>query len=69
VEGLAECGRGGAGTGETFDWSVAAAVQARRPTFVAGGLTPDNVAACVAKVNSPPSFRTPPSPGTARVCV
>jgi phosphoribosylanthranilate isomerase len=39
------------GTGDQFDWDLA--VEARllgRPIFLAGGLTPDNVAAAVAQV-------------------
>jgi phosphoribosylanthranilate isomerase len=32
------------GTGETFDWEVARAAQARRPIILAGGLRPENVA-------------------------
>mmetsp|Transcript_43383 Transcript_43383/g.98716 ORF Transcript_43383/g.98716 Transcript_43383/m.98716 type:complete len:542 (+) Transcript_43383:136-1761(+) len=35
------------GCGETFDWKVAAAATAARPTFIAGGLAPGNVALCV----------------------
>lgn len=43
-------GRGGSGT--TFDWAVAAeAVQAVRRIVLAGGLTPDNVAAAIAAVH------------------
>jgi phosphoribosylanthranilate isomerase len=38
------------GTGRRVDWSVAAAVAARRRTLLAGGLTPDNVAEAVAQV-------------------
>ena len=39
------------GTGHTFDWSLAALTRARVPRlFLAGGLTPDNVAAAVAAV-------------------
>jgi phosphoribosylanthranilate isomerase len=36
------------GTGETFDWSLAAAaMKFGRPVFLAGGLTPENVAAAI----------------------
>jgi len=36
------------GTGETFDWSLAAAAKKfNKPIFLAGGLTPQNVAAAV----------------------
>jgi phosphoribosylanthranilate isomerase len=38
------------GTGRTIDWSVAAAVAARRPTILSGGLTPGNVSDAVARV-------------------
>jgi phosphoribosylanthranilate isomerase len=38
------------GTGRTIDWSVAAPIAARRRTLLAGGLTPDNVAQAVARV-------------------
>ena len=38
------------GTGETINWSSAAAVSARRPVLLAGGLTPDNVADAIAMV-------------------
>ncbi|MCG3200308.1 MAG: N-(5'-phosphoribosyl)anthranilate isomerase [Gammaproteobacteria bacterium] len=37
------------GTGATFDWSLLPAA-ASRPFILAGGLTPDNVAAAVARV-------------------
>jgi phosphoribosylanthranilate isomerase len=39
------------GSGRTFDWSLAAAAHRYgRPFFLAGGLTPDNVADAVARV-------------------
>jgi phosphoribosylanthranilate isomerase len=38
------------GTGRTIDWSAAAAVAARRRVLLAGGLTPDNVAAAIVQV-------------------
>jgi phosphoribosylanthranilate isomerase len=38
------------GTGKTVDWTAAAALAARRPVVLAGGLTPVNVAAAVAQV-------------------
>jgi phosphoribosylanthranilate isomerase len=38
------------GTGRTIDWSAAAPIAARRRTLLAGGLTPDNVARAVARV-------------------
>jgi phosphoribosylanthranilate isomerase len=38
------------GTGRTIDWTVAAAISARRRTLLAGGLTPENVAEAVAVV-------------------
>ena len=38
------------GTGRTIDWSAAAAVAARRPVFLSGGLTPSNVADAIARV-------------------
>jgi phosphoribosylanthranilate isomerase len=39
------------GTGRTIDWVAAAAVAARRRMLLAGGLTPDNVAAAIARVH------------------
>jgi phosphoribosylanthranilate isomerase len=39
------------GTGRTVDWSAAADVARSRPTLLAGGLTPENVAEAVASVN------------------
>ena len=38
------------GTGHTADWSLAAGLAQRAPILLAGGLTPDNVAAAVAQV-------------------
>jgi phosphoribosylanthranilate isomerase len=39
------------GTGETFDWDLAVEARGRgRPIFLAGGLTPENVAAAVQRV-------------------
>ena len=38
------------GTGRTADWSVAAHLAAIRPCGLAGGLTPDNVAAAITQV-------------------
>jgi len=38
------------GTGQTFDWSAVARVSRWRPLVVAGGLTPENVGACVRMV-------------------
>ncbi|MCU0788470.1 MAG: phosphoribosylanthranilate isomerase [Verrucomicrobia bacterium] len=39
------------GTGQTFDWAIAAqAAQLGKPVFLAGGLTPDNVGEAVRRV-------------------
>ena len=38
------------GTGRTIDWTAAAAVAAERRTILAGGLTPENVGAAIARV-------------------
>jgi phosphoribosylanthranilate isomerase len=38
------------GTGETFNWNLAAAVARRRSVILAGGLTPENVAEAVRSV-------------------
>ena len=38
------------GTGETFDWDLAAEVAQRTPFLLAGGLTPENVATAIEQV-------------------
>jgi len=38
------------GTGTTFNWDIAAGVASARQIILAGGLTPDNVAAAIASV-------------------
>ena len=38
------------GTGEVFDWQLAAEVSARLPVIIAGGLTPANVGPLVRKI-------------------
>jgi len=38
------------GTGQTIDWQRASAVAATRPTILAGGLTPANVADAIRTV-------------------
>jgi phosphoribosylanthranilate isomerase len=38
------------GSGMTFDWALAAEVAASRPILLAGGLSPDNVAAAIRAV-------------------
>jgi phosphoribosylanthranilate isomerase len=38
------------GTGQTFNWEIASAAAAQRPVILAGGLTPDNVAEAVRRV-------------------
>lgn len=39
------------GTGQTIDWSIAAAVAWRRPVFLSGGLHPGNIRDAIARVN------------------
>ena len=39
------------GTGETFDWSVAHAVSQMKPTILAGGIGPENIADAIAAAN------------------
>ncbi|CAN5762198.1 phosphoribosylanthranilate isomerase [soil metagenome] len=39
------------GTGQTIDWSIAAAVAWRRPVFLSGGLHPGNIRGAIARVN------------------
>ncbi|HUR79762.1 MAG TPA: phosphoribosylanthranilate isomerase [Thermoanaerobaculia bacterium] len=41
----------GGGTGRTFDWSLLANYQSTKPFFLAGGITPDNVAEAIAQTN------------------
>jgi phosphoribosylanthranilate isomerase len=38
------------GTGRTIDWDAAAAIAARRPIVLAGGLTPENIGEAIARV-------------------
>jgi phosphoribosylanthranilate isomerase len=38
------------GTGRTIDWDAAAAIAARRPVLLAGGLTPENIGDAIARV-------------------
>ncbi|HEY8449686.1 MAG TPA: phosphoribosylanthranilate isomerase [Bacillota bacterium] len=38
------------GTGQTFDWSLAAVLAAKRPLILAGGLTPGNVGDAIRRV-------------------
>ena len=40
----------GGGSGEAFDWSIAAAMASESPFILAGGLAPENVAAAVQQV-------------------
>ncbi len=46
----AEVGAQRGGTGRTCDWDLAAALAERRRTVLAGGLTPENIAAAVRRV-------------------
>ncbi|HEX8172208.1 MAG TPA: phosphoribosylanthranilate isomerase [Thermoanaerobaculia bacterium] len=40
----------GGGTGRTFDWELLSSYRRDKPFFLAGGLTPDNVAEAIARV-------------------
>jgi phosphoribosylanthranilate isomerase len=40
----------GGGTGRTFDWSLLAQYDRKRPFFLAGGITPENVVQAIEKV-------------------
>jgi len=39
------------GTGRTIDWTAAAGIASRRPTVLAGGLSPENVAEAIDRVH------------------
>lgn len=39
------------GTGSSFDWNLATPIARERKVFIAGGLTPDNVAAAICTTN------------------
>jgi len=41
----------GGGTGRTFDWNLLATYPRTKPFFLAGGITPENVASAIAKTN------------------
>ncbi len=41
----------GGGTGRTFDWSLLANYKSTKPFFLAGGITPDNVAEAIAQTH------------------
>lgn len=41
----------GGGTGRTFDWNLLGAYERDKPFFLAGGITPDNVAEAIAKTH------------------
>lgn len=41
----------GGGTGRTFDWSLLERYDRAKPFFLAGGITPDNVAGAIAKTH------------------
>ena len=46
----ARSGGGSGGTGRTFPWEIAPRLAGNRPFIVSGGLTPENVGACVRQV-------------------
>jgi phosphoribosylanthranilate isomerase len=41
------------GHGQTIDWALLAGLRLRRPWFLAGGLTPENVAEAIAASGAP----------------
>jgi phosphoribosylanthranilate isomerase len=47
LDAFARRGRGRGGTGQTFDWQIARRAAKKNRIFLAGGLTPENVAAAI----------------------